>query len=852
MNELQIKLTADIKDIQSALTKVKKTLKDFDDSMSSTSDKTNGKLDRQKGIIEELNAKLNSYKTSITRALSEKEIAEYNAELQKTQKELARLNALGKVFEQRNVVIKEEIGLIGRLNAQVKELKVSLQQATSEKEVARLNAELEQTSAELKRINSLGKTVTAPAVKSFDNLKRAQGAASSAAISFGRIIQDAPFGIIGVANNIQNFGEQFVALGGKSATAGQKLSQFFSALITPSNLAILAVSALTAAYQAYTLGLFDAKEETQDLNKELEDFKNSLDGVSKAQLEGTQNAKKQIQEFELLRLQAENLALSDQKRLLAVKKLKEEFPDLLKGYTDEEILLGKVGKAYEELTKQITAKALASAFSSQTAENAVKSATLEFQEQKRGLEILKETAELNKLIGDRRRAEQGGQFGAGQNVAISNEILEKQKEINDLEEKNKESKKTRNELTEENVFLNKKVSEEIAKAGGLIDDNNDKVKEGGEKLNRVFDDQILFVQRFGKEAEKNKQKTESLVQSLAKSLEQEQKALFETIASLKQEPADLINTEKLNVAQQRLSEIDALIGSIASKRVETVIPDVDITQIPGFEGPDKNAVNQAGDLPFSISDIETQIAGLEKLKSVTNDSTQLAKYTLEIDNLKLRLEELNGEQVQSNLELVSDAFASLASGIVASLNISNNALRGFLTTLISATPQIIAAINKQADANLGAAGKNIAADKAESISSGIKQGTKAAEALGPVGLALLPVFIAGAVAIISSAFSKTSGGGGSVSGGSGSTFTNRREFGGPVSKGRAYIVGEKRPELFVPNTNGVIIPQLPSMDYSGTSMAAGAMAIDVNIQGVSYGDDILFTVQQAQIRRNIR
>jgi chromosome segregation ATPase len=783
MNELQIKLTADIKDIQSALTKVKKTLKEFEDSASSSTDKANGKLDRQKGIIEELNNEL-------------------------------------------------------------KKLKVSIIQATSKEQIAGFNAELEKTNQKLSELNALGKTVTAPAVRSFDNLKRAQGAASSAAISFGRIIQDAPFGIIGVANNIQNFGEQFVALGGKSATAGQKLSQFFSALITPSNLAILAVSALTAAYQAYTLGLFDAKEETQDLNKELEDFKKSLDGVSKAQLEGTQNAKKQIQEFELLRLQAENLALSDEKRLLAVKKLKEEFPDLLKGYTDEEILLGKVGKAYEELTKQITAKALASAFSSQTAENAVKSATLEFQEQKRGLEILKETAELNKLIGDRRRAEQGGQFGAGQNVAISNEILEKQKEINDLEEKNKESKKTRNELTEENVFLNKKVSEEIAKAGGLIDDNNDKVKEGGEKLNRVFDDQILFVQRFGKEAEKNKQKTESLVQSLAKSLEQEQKALFETIASLKQEPADLINTEKLNVAQQRLSEIDALIGSIASKRVETPEIVIDVSKLEGLELPSKQD-------PGIIEKLEKEIALYEKLVRVTSDPAQLEKYKLKLSELRQELDLVNGEKVKSNLEIVEDAFTSLASGIVASLDISNRSLRGFLTTLISATPKIIAAISAQANANAGSAAKNIAADKAESISSGIKQGTKFAEALGPVGLALLPVFIAGAVAVISSAFSKT-GGGGSATAGTGSTFTNRREFGGPVSKGRAYIVGERRPELFVPNTNGVIVPQVPSMDYSGASMAAGAMAIDVNIQGVSYGDDILFTVQQAQIRRGIR
>jgi hypothetical protein len=42
------------------------------------------------------------------------------------------------------------------------------------------------------------------------------------------------------------------------------------------------------------------------------------------------------------------------------------------------------------------------------------------------------------------------------------------------------------------------------------------------------------------------------------------------------------------------------------------------------------------------------------------------------------------------------------------------------------------------------------------------------------------------------------------------------------------------------------------MDYSGASMSAGAMAVDVNIRGVSYGDDILFTVQQAEIRRGLR
>lgn len=36
-----------------------------------------------------------------------------------------------------------------------------------------------------------------------------------------------------------------------------------------------------------------------------------------------------------------------------------------------------------------------------------------------------------------------------------------------------------------------------------------------------------------------------------------------------------------------------------------------------------------------------------------------------------------------------------------------------------------------------------------------------------------------------------------------------RAFGGMVERNRAYIVGEKRPELFIPNQSGVILPQVP-------------------------------------------
>lgn len=59
--------------------------------------------------------------------------------------------------------------------------------------------------------------------------------------------------------------------------------------------------------------------------------------------------------------------------------------------------------------------------------------------------------------------------------------------------------------------------------------------------------------------------------------------------------------------------------------------------------------------------------------------------------------------------------------------------------------------------------------------------------------------------------------------------------GGPVSANTPYIVGERRPELFVPSTSGRIVPRVPNV---GT-MAAGGTTIIVNTgQSVSSKDDI--------------
>ncbi len=806
MNELQIRLTGDIKDLQSALNKAKASIKSFESETGTDSEKS-------------------------------------------------------------NVGFRRKIGLIEQLTAKAKTLKVSLTQATNEKQIAGFNAQLEQTNQELARLNALGKTFASSTVQSFDKFRVSAGAAGGSAIAFNRIIQDAPFGIIGVGNNIQQFAEQLTALKATTGSTGAALKTFFVSLISPANLVVLAVSAITAAFTAYQLGVFDSKEETKDLTSETEQFNQSLNNVVKslnavdsARLQGNKSAANELVELELLNSVLSDTSNSESERLRAYNTLLEKYPRIIKNISDEQKLVEGLGQTYNLLVNAIIERAKAVAVEEKIVELAKERLDLLQKEQN-------ETRFQNDLIKQRTDLEKQQADALAKINAPETKNTERQQALRDFSDTQAALKK----LAEENTLFGtiaEKTNNALIKNDASVNnlkeayksldfqliellDPVDSVKEASEGLNRVFDENILFLQRFGNEADKNKKKVDGLFESL----EKEQKSLFGTIASLKQEPASLINIEQLAIAQQRLTEIDALIGSISSKRVETEIPAVDLATVEGFEGPDPNAVNLAGDLPFSISELEAQIAGLEKLKAVTNDTRQLALYNEQIANLKNQLNGLSEtkDQTQETVDAIVNAFSTLGAGIAASLNIGDRALRGFVTTLLSATPKIIAAILAKSRATGTAAERENIANAKLAAGNAVVVATDGAKGLGPVGLALLPVFIAGALALVSSAFSKAgSGGGGGPSAGTGSTFTNRREFGGPVSKGRAYIVGEKRPELFVPNTSGIILPKVPSMDYSGASMSAGAMAIDVNIQGVSYGDDILFTVQQAQIRRGVR
>jgi cell division septum initiation protein DivIVA len=87
------------------------------------------------------------------------------------------------------------------------------------------------------------------------------------------------------------------------------------------------------------------------------------------------------------------------------------------------------------------------------------------------------------------------------------------------------------------------------------------------------------------------------------------------------------------------------------------------------------------------------------------------------------------------------------------------------------------------------------------------------------------------------------GGGGGLGGFLGSLFGGFRANGGPVAAGRAYVVGERGPELFMPRTSGMIAP-------NGGGQR-GPVAININLAGAN-GDMEVARIAREAVQAGLR
>lgn len=203
-------------------------------------------------------------------------------------------------------------------------------------------------------LNNLKKVSDATGT-SIGNFTKRTGDGSNALTQFGRIIQDAPYGVNAIAGNVTVSAEAFGYLVKQTGSAGGALKALGASLVGGGGV-VLAISLLTSgltymSQKGITVsdvfnkmsGTFDkVRKDMQDLN-----------------IEAAKNAQAQISSVGAYVAAAKNINLSMSDRLIAVKKLQDEYPAYFGNLTKEEILNGNVAKTVRDVTAALIAKAKA-------------------------------------------------------------------------------------------------------------------------------------------------------------------------------------------------------------------------------------------------------------------------------------------------------------------------------------------------------------------------------------------------------------------------------------------------------------------------------------------------------------
>lgn len=254
---------------------------------------------------------------------------------------------------------------------------------------------------------------------------RSSRGASAGLIEFSRLIGDAPYGIRGMANNLQ----QMAFVMGASGPF------------------LLAITVATAALDYFIGGNRRAKKETEELEE-------GLNSLSQAFSAGEKSAYGEIAALQTLISIAEDEARSRKERLIAVNNLQDKYPSILGNLTDEQILVGDVGDAYKELAVQLRNVALAQAFQSRETEvfGKIIDSVLAQKEQ---LEVVKqERAERAKVAAEVLK----GEAGINDIMKAQNELADATTKYNELILDQQASQKDLNDLTSLREELVKKVN----------------------------------------------------------------------------------------------------------------------------------------------------------------------------------------------------------------------------------------------------------------------------------------------------------------------------------------------------------------------------------------------------------
>jgi hypothetical protein len=174
--------------------------------------------------------------------------------------------------------------------------------------------------------------------------------------NLGRVAQDAPFGFIGIQNNIQPLLESFQRLKQESGSTGGALKALASSLVGGGGL-LLAVSLVTSALTVLAQNPEKVAGALNYLSGVVDNATATQKKYNEALIETQAEAKLEISTLESLIGIAKNENLSRNARLEALKAVKAEYPEQLNFLTLETIGSKEAANAINLLSDSLLRKA---------------------------------------------------------------------------------------------------------------------------------------------------------------------------------------------------------------------------------------------------------------------------------------------------------------------------------------------------------------------------------------------------------------------------------------------------------------------------------------------------------------
>ena len=215
-------------------------------------------------------------------------------------------------------------------------------------------------------VNNINQTITATnnLGNAFKQMPQVSNQATNALSNLSRVAQDAPYGFIGIANNLNPLLESFQRLQKESGGAGAALKAMAQGLMGPAGigLALGAVSSLIVAFGPKIANFVKGIDAASEADKK---FAESLD---KAKASASESGIK-LQAYLNI---ADDVTVSDEKRANALRYVVSELEKVNYAYASNITTTDQARAAVDLYTKALVAQAITSRYIDEIADKTIK------------------------------------------------------------------------------------------------------------------------------------------------------------------------------------------------------------------------------------------------------------------------------------------------------------------------------------------------------------------------------------------------------------------------------------------------------------------------------------------------